>query len=314
MFRRSEGVVNLVSTTTRSYSDSNDLRHITELLCEVRPPERIGDYPGLVDLHELLCLPAIQAGTCLWFDQHDQLVAFALVDSYNNLLLEYREANPDIQAELVHWGVECVTRKSHGAEEALTLDAICREEDTNRITLLERHGFLRQPIRSLRLARSLREPIPLPAVPTAFEIRPMRGREEVEAWVELHRAAFGTQHMTVEERFAMMTGPGYDPQLDLVVVAPDGRLAAYCMCQVSRDENARTGRNEGHVDHVATHPDYQRRGLAKALILAGLRLLQERGVETAIMGTSSENEKMQRVAMAVGFRIDSTRIWFAKPI
>lgn len=112
----------------------------------------------------------------------------------------------------------------------------------------------------------------------------------------------------------MMSGPDYDPDLDLVMAGPDGRLAAYCMGQIFREENAQTGRNEGYTDPVATYPQYQGRGLAKALLLAGLRLLRERGVDTAIMGTSSENEKMQRAAQAVGFRVESATVWFAKPV
>ena len=65
---------------------------------------------------------------------------------------------------------------------------------------------------------------------------------------------------------------------------------------------------------MATHPEYQGRGLAKALLLTGLRLLRERGLETALMGTSSENEKMQRAAEAVGFRVESTRVWFVRSV
>jgi len=289
------------------------LQKIVGLLCRVRPAEWIADYPGPTDLHELLSLPAVQANTRLWLDK-GQIIAFALVDSYNNLVFEYREAGPDLQAEMVDWGVECVRRKPHGAEVPLTLDASCREADSDRISLLEQHGFVRQPVRSLHLARSLREPIPAPTSPAGFEIRPLRGRDEVEEWVRLHRAAFGTEHMTVGERLAMMSGTDYSPELDLVMVGPGGQLAAYCMCQIFREENARTGRNEGYTDPVATHPEYQRRGLARALLLTGLRLLRERGVETAIMGTSSENEKMQRAAKAVGFRVESATVWFAKPV
>ena len=47
---------------------------------------------------------------------------------------------------------------------------------------------------------------------------------------------------------------------------------------------------------------------------AGLRLLRERGVETALLGTSSENEKMHRAAEAVGFRVESTRVWFVRSV
>jgi ribosomal protein S18 acetylase RimI-like enzyme len=86
------------------------------------------------------------------------------------------------------------------------------------------------------------------------------------------------------------------------------------MCSINKEENKCSGRNEGYADPIATHPDFQRQGLAKALLLTGLRKLKERGVETAVLGTSSENVAMQRAAQAVGFRIRSTTLWFAKSV
>jgi ribosomal protein S18 acetylase RimI-like enzyme len=132
--------------------------------------------------------------------------------------------------------------------------------------------------------------------------------------VALHRAAFGTENLTVEDRLSWMRVPEYDPALDLVVVAPDGILTAYCHCFISAEENARAGRSEGWTDPIATHPTYQRRGLASALLLEGMRRLRARGIETAVLGTSSENIAMQRAAASVGFRAAWTRIWFEKPV
>jgi mycothiol synthase len=80
-----------------------------------------------------------------------------------------------------------------------------------------------------------------------------------KALVALHRAAFGTDHMTAAERRAMMSAPDYDPELDLVVVAPDGRLAGFCVCGIPVEENAVTRRNEGYADPVGVHPAFQGR-------------------------------------------------------
>lgn len=111
-----------------------------------------------------------------------------------------------------------------------------------------------------------------------------------------------------------MRTPEYNPELDLVAVAPDGALAAYCFCQISQQANARTGRNEGYTDPIVTHPRFQRRGLARALLLTGLRRLKQKGVEFAALGTSSENIAMQRTATSVGFGAQSTKLWFARPV
>jgi ribosomal protein S18 acetylase RimI-like enzyme len=105
-----------------------------------------------------------------------------------------------------------------------------------------------------------------------------------------------------------MSTSGYDPSLDLIVVAPDGTIAANCICSV----NEKVGR--GNTDPVATHPRFQRIGLARALLLAGLRLLKERGMTFAHLGTSGNNIAMQKAAESVGFVTEYKTIWFSKEV
>jgi ribosomal protein S18 acetylase RimI-like enzyme len=117
----------------------------------------------------------------------------------------------------------------------------------------------------------------------------------------LHRAAFGTNNMTLESRQAMMGLANYDPELDLVAVAPDGALAAYVFGSYNREEMELSGLKTGFTDPVATHPKYRRRGLSRALLLESLRRLKQRGLETARLGTSSANIAMQKTAQSVGY-------------
>lgn len=301
---------------SRTYSDAGDLPIMLDLLVAVRSAERVSDYPGVVDLRELLALTPVQDNTRLWFDAGDQLIGFAFVDPYHNLRFEFDHsaANRALKQEIVAWGETCLRRTIQTSNKSWQLDTSCHADNTERIALLERHGFVRQELSSLQFIRPLDEPIPTPHLPPGFTLRCVAGEHEVEALVALHRAAFGTDHMTIAERQAMMRVPEYDAELDLLAVGPDGRLAAYCFCSLSQEENERTGRNEGYTDPIATHPDFQRHGLAKALLLTGLHQLKQRGVAAAALGTSSENRAMQNLAQAVGFRVRSTTLWFSKPV
>ncbi len=302
---------------SRAYSGASDLQSMLDLLVATRPADRITDYPSIVDLRELYALNDVQSNTRLWLGNDDQIVGFAFVDQYNNFWFQVDQqvASSLIESEMVAWGVACVRRAAiQDDSQTWTLDASCRDDDREQIAMLERNGFVRQEICSLHMTRSLDDPIPAPQVPMGFSIRHVAGEQEVQELVALHRAAFGSENMTVEERLAMMRALEYDAELDLLAVAPDGRLAAYCMCSISQEENRRSGRNEGYTDPVATHPDFQRQGLAKSLLLTGLHRLKQRGLETAVLGTSSENVAMQRVAQAVGFHVKTTMLWFAKPV
>jgi mycothiol synthase len=302
--------------TSRLYADETDLARLIEFLSAARPPERVGDYPGATDLREMLCRPEGQASTRLWFDQQDQLIAFALVDDCYNLLFDYRpRANSgELEEAIVQWGMACHRRMPRAAGEELTLDAVCREEDAERAAWLMRHGFQPQALRTLHFIRCLSDLIPEPQVPPGFFIRSVTGDAEVEALVALHRAAFGTEHMTAAERRAMMSVPGYDPELDLVAVTAGGRLAGFCVCGIPAEENAVTGRNEGYTDPVGVHPAFQRQGLARALLMTGLQLLRERDVASVVLGTSSENLAMQATARSAGFQVESSKVWFSIPV
>ena len=301
---------------SRRFAFSEDLQAMIRLIENCRPVERISDFPGIVDLHEAMTMEKIRQQTRLWFATEHRMAAFAYVDHYNNLWFELdrQSFSPTIEQEIVDWGVKCVRHLAQTQDTPLTLDASCRLENSERIALLERHGFVRQEEQSLQMVRSLAEPIPDPQIPAGFFIRHVQGEQEVEALVTLHRAAFGTDNMTIEERLAMMRVPDYDPELDLLAVAPDGRLAASCVCSISRDENQHSGRKEGYTDPIATHPDFRRRGLARALLLKGLVLLRRRGMDAARLGTSSKNIAMQNLARAAGFRLESSTLWFTKAV
>lgn len=301
---------------SRLYATDWDSHAMLDHLLTVRPADRIARYPSPVDLREILALQQVRDNTRLWFDTDGHMVGYALVDHYNNLLFEFEPQafSPKIEGEIMAWGVTCIQRLMKEQGETLTLDASCRADDLERMAFLTRQGFEQQRECSLHMLRPLAQPIPKPVLPEGFTVRHVSGEEEVEALVALHRAATGTENMTVEERLAMMHGTEYDPELDLLAVAPDGRLAAYCVCSISQEENSRTGRNEGYTDPVGTHPDFQRCGLARALMLTGLHALKQRGMDFAALGTSSENSPMQRTAESVGFYVESTTLWFARPV
>lgn len=300
----------------RLYSGAEDLQAVLALMRKVRPAERIADSPSPDDLYEALSLEEVRQNTRLWLDQDGRLVGFACVTAYNNLWFEIGpQANSlELEKEMVAWGEACIRRTGGVDDDPLALDGSCREDDLERLQFFARHGFVMQTIRTLHLERALDEPIPAPELPPGFTIRHVRAASEVPALVALHRAAFGSGMMTVEERLAMMGGIDYEAELDLVAVAPDGRLAAYCFCWISAEENARSGRLVGYTDPVATHPHFQRRGLAKALLLEGMSRLCERGMRTAALGTSSENTGMLAAARAAGFRVVFESAWFSKPV
>jgi mycothiol synthase len=301
---------------TRLFQDSTsaaDLIAMINLLQRLRPPERRDDYPAAVDLHEMLSQPELQILTRLWFDD-STLVVFALVDAYNNLIWEI-DPRYDLETEVIDWGMNCLhSMRIQGLTGAsATLDANCLQEDTRRMEMLLRHGFAIQPGGSLHLRRSLEGEIPVPILPPGYSITNAAVLADaphlVERIITLHRAAFGTNHMTLQERKGIMSAPGYDPRLDLFILAGDTRLAGYCTCSYEAGIPS-----VGYTDPIAVHPDFQRLGLGRALLCEGMRLLSAHGVQEARLGTSSSNTAMLALAQAVGFEVYETGLWLSKVV
>ncbi len=295
---------------SRPYTDPDDLPLLLEFLRAAREPARLADFPGLTDLEEILADPATCAQTRLWFQAEGQMTGYGILTSYENLLFEsLPAAAPTLDPEILAWGLALARAQGY-----LLVETSCPDADLARQALLAQAGFSLEEETSLHYRRALQQPIPAPSLPPGFSLRPLNGEAEAEAAAELHRAAFGTDYMSLENRLAMMRTSAYDPRLDLVAVAPDGRLAAYTMGLISAAENAVTGEKIGQTDPVATHPDFQRLGLARALLLAGMQLLKERGLETARLGTSSANLAMQKAAEAVGFVVVSRTLHYYRQV
>lgn len=277
-----------------------------DLLQRCRAAGQIVTWPTIADLREV-CHPArTDWDKQLWFTSDKKLIGFALMQREYFYFYAHPSFQIDgVESQILAWAIERCR-----VLELTEVRCNAREDDHDRIAFLESHGFISHDILTIHLERSLREPIPRPELPPGFTLRHLAGEHEAEAYVALHREAFGTTYATVEAQLAFMRNPNYIPELNLIAVAPDGTFAAFCLCGFDREEDP----PHGHTDPVGTRPVFQRRGLARALLLEGLHRLSRYEIETAHLSTGSRNIAMQRAAEAVGFRKVEGRVWYVKEV
>ena len=77
------------------------------------------------------------------------------------------------------------------------------------------------------------------------------------------------------------TGPEVDGEI--VAVAPDGRVAAFTVIWFDGVNRV------GLFEPVGTRPEYQRLGLARALMAEGLRRMSRAGMRRAIVEHQADN-------------------------
>lgn len=144
------------------------------------------------------------------------------------------------------------------------------------------------------MERPLAGPLPEPGGPAGLVIRPLAGDDEAAARAEALAAAFGAPPQPERYR-QLMRAPGYTRDLDIVAVAPDGRLAAFAMCWVD------TGNKTGQFEPVGTAPAFRGRGAARAVLHEGLRRMRQRGAERAIVIVDAEEQAACRLYESAGF-------------
>jgi ribosomal protein S18 acetylase RimI-like enzyme len=172
---------------------------------------------------------------------------------------------------------------------AITSDNICElcvwapARDMLRQTILTRRGYAKDQPAEYQWRRRLDEAIsPRPIAP-GYTIRSLGDGLELLERCYASGLGFhdGDIQIAVENRTDptwyrnIQTAPLYRRDLDLVAIAPDGAIAAFCT--VWFDDVTRSG----YFEPVATVPAHRRRGLGKALVTEGLQRLQCLGATVA---------------------------------
>ena len=134
----------------------------------------------------------------------------------------------------------------------------------------------------------------VPALPDGFSFQSANGIEDATALADVHNAAFGPI-WTPELYRQVMESPGYEPERELVIQAPEGPLAAFSL--IWFDHLNRTGLFEP----VGTHKDYRSRGFGRAIILYGLQQMKAVGMKFASVAHFGQNEAARGLYQACGF-------------
>jgi mycothiol synthase len=160
-------------------------------------------------------------------------------------------------------------------------------EDTLHKDILTRGGYVRSKFLAEHMRRrSLAEPIPESVPQNGYTVRALGEENELPArswlsWKVFHPDEPDEKYQGWEWYKNVQRIPIYRRDLDIVAVAPDGELAAFCT--VWFDDITRTA----VFEPVGTHPAHQKRGLGKAVMSEGLCRAKSLGATLATVSSYS---------------------------
>jgi ribosomal protein S18 acetylase RimI-like enzyme len=151
------------------------------------------------------------------------------------------------------------------------------------------------------------KPIPEPAIPDGWALRHVRDESEADSRRSASHAAFESTmdpSTHLDRYLEFMRSPIYDPERDLIAVAPDGTIVSFMIWWPDASGIAQ-------IEPFGTHPDFQRGGAGRALIHYGLRRMRIGGMRLARVCTDDD-----RLATAfyesVGFDDVGRLRWWAR--
>ena len=207
------------------------------------------------------------------------------ISEHTRITLEGAAADPEAGAALLEWASARTEGETH-------LPVFHGDEELR--SLAEKAGFAHEGALDTWMRRAATEESP--PLPAGYVIRPVREGEE-DARVECHRLAWkpadlpwpesvGTVDPSLNSRFSRAYYESarasllYDPELDLVVQAPDGSPAACCVVWFDAESGA------SEVEPLGVVPAHRRRGLAAALVLEACSLTARRGGDRVFINTA----------------------------
>jgi GNAT superfamily N-acetyltransferase len=287
--------------TSRSYAGEDDYARIRALLraCYAAGPVV---YCTVGDLDWWRAGDAPEPPSArLWFDGAE--LAGVAWPAKTQVDIFSRPGYQWAEGEMLTWAEE-QHRAASAPEPPLAFSAWSYAGDVARVALLEARGYRRGEMALNQLGMPVPDDVPEPAVPPGYAVRSVHGPEEVEARVAVHRDAFAPSRMTATYYGAATALPTYRRDLDLVVQAPDGSLAAFCI--VWHDEVSRMG----VFEPVGCHSAHRRLGLTRAVMREGLRRLRALGARHAYVCCLSTNHAAAGLYESVGFtHLDANQRW-----
>lgn len=296
--------------TGRTFDASKDLLRLSDFVVETRRQAghlafyQIGDLSWAVFQFETKGRPA--EFIRIWEAPNGDIAGYAFFQTPNGVdiqsapWLSDREALED---EMLAWAADLC--RSQGSEPRLTV-AAC-EGDDRFLRFLTERGYQQEPSYRLHMIYGLEADVPEPALPDGFVIRPVQG-DEWEARGALQRSVWPWSRVGPETYPRLVSLPGYDPSLDLVVVSPEGDLAAFALIWYDRVNRV------GEFEPVGTHPDFRGQKLGKALQLEGLRRVKEVGALSCLVYPTGGDVPACNLYTSAGFRVQQRLFDYSRAV
>ncbi len=244
----------------------------------------------------------------IWVNEKDEMLAWTVMQIpfwSIDIVISPRVATSEIAPLALGWADERALRSNAFNQRHPMWFVNVQEHCGEMKSALANAGYSNQaksepnPWSKTVLSRSKLLSIPYFSLLKGVEIRPIRGQDEVDAYVNLHQAAFGSKNISREWRLRTMRHSDYLPELDLAAFDGKGEIVAFCIGWLSTPRM--NGECSGQIEPMGVREDFQRRGLGRAILSETMRRIYAQGAENIYVETDSMRDRTFDFYLACGF-------------
>jgi len=293
-------IIETMKLILRNYQAEEDYWRIREFLREVSLQNDRHDFAWCLlrwdywrwHVNENIFHFDLQEVVTLW-EANGQIVAMVNPDGKGEAFFQVHPAFRDdvSMSAMLNAAEEKLPKINNDGKKELTVWVNAADDSTKE--LFAERGYARSKFSAEHMRRRfISQPtsspcgIPASVPPSGYTVRALGDECELPArswlsWKAFHPDEPDEKYQGWEWYKNVQRVPLYRRDLDIVAVADDGELAAFCT--VWFDDVTRTA----VFEPVGTHPNHQKRGLGKAVMSEGLRRAQRLGATLATVSSYS---------------------------
>ncbi len=154
------------------------------------------------------------------------------------------------------------------------------------------------------------------ATPGAYIMRSLQQGEE-QLLTDLQNRSFadawGFNPNTRDEIVYRINQRSCSPK-NIIIACRGDKPVGYCWTRMFSEKNRAAGIMTGEIHMLGVDPDFQKKGIGRKVLLAGLAYLKSSGITIVELTADSENRRVLRLYKSVGFKELMKTEWYEKAL
>jgi hypothetical protein len=215
----------------------------------------------------------------LWYDENGGLAGIAVSEyGKNSIYTQVHAEYPEVEPVMIPWIIDVWSRDKP------QLEMFVYATDESRKKLLAEFGF--EELKDVGWMREydLEKPLDDTPLSPGFKIERLSENRNYESLLNAVNAAFDRSLKLPMEwlESKILKAPSMSEDWQISAVTPDGEHASFCFVWIDRANRI------AEIDPIGTRPEYQKKGLARAVVVECFRRLKDEGIRLAYIASGPE--------------------------